>query len=65
MLAADYLGERRATPAGVTVLGRAPQATSFIGPKAVWVRTTVERWGVTGNPELISQVLRRGYVPLI
>ena len=30
--------------------GRAPQAAYFIGPKGVWVRPTVERWGVIGNP---------------
>ena len=58
----------RRTPsraAWLTVLGRAPQAASFIGSRHVWVRRRVERRRGL-RQSLASQVSPRcGYVPLI
>ena len=58
----------RRTPSNTaifTVLGRAPQAASFIGSRRVWVRHVVERRRGL-RQSLASQVSPRcGYVPLI
>ena len=48
-----------------TVLGRAPQATSFIGSRRVWVRHVVECGGFTRQSLVWSGQSPCGYVPII
>ena len=48
-----------------TVLGRAPQAASFIGSRHVWVRHVVECGGFTRQSLVWSGQSPCGYVPII